>query len=366
MEHGPPVPPPLPPPGTESPPEKQTSGIDAFFERMRGSKGGARQWFSGVTFTAFILSIIALTIKAVAGTLAFVLLGSVVFVVTVFHRVFPGSGFFTLSLVNFIGVYACIFVVIIETNFPTLSQRDRVIGFILPLIAFVSGACARGKTVRHIIVSRRLRHENHISEIFVWLLPMVGMIVLTFFLPADSSGGGPSGTAFLVVMAIVALIVVAVSQDIAVFLLDLGILFEGFFKQAARLVMPAFAFLTFYSLLVIVFAGIYSVIDRFSPSADFMIHGVGRNMTFAESIYFSVVTLSTVGYGDIQPVSALSRFVAIIEIVMGILLLLFGFSAIIRYTPSDSNPLPDATNRPDDVNFSGGRRYRPRSRRRGS
>ena len=302
---------------------------------------GHRGWVGGVVFTAFLLSVIALSIKAVAGTLAFVLLGSVIFVVAVFHRVFPGSRFFTLSLVNFIGIYACIFSVIVESNFSTVSQREQALGFILPLIAFLGGACIRARTVRHIVVSRRPRHDSHFGELFLWLLPMIGMIALTFALPGSGVSSTLGRIPFVAFQAVVAAIVFFVSRDIAIFLLDVGLLFEGFFQQAARLVMPAFAFLTFYSLLVIIFAALYSIVQRLSPGNDFVAGGVARTLNFAECLYFSVVTLSTVGYGDIQPISGPARFVTAVEIVMGVLLLLFGFSAIIRHTPANTRPPPD-------------------------
>ena len=300
-----------------------------------------RGWIGAVVFTAFLLSVIALSIKAVAGTLAFVLLGSVIFVVAVFHRVFPGSRFFTLSLVNFIGIYACIFTVIVESNFTMISQREQALGFILPLLAFLGGACIRARTVRHIVVSRRLRHSSHFGELFLWLLPMIGMIALTFALPGSRMGGSLPNIPFVAFQAVVAVIVLFVSRDIAVFLLDVGLLFEGFFAQASRLVMPAFAFLTFYSLLVIVFAALYSIVQRLSPGADFLASGIARTLSFAECLYFSVVTLSTVGYGDIQPISGPARFVCAVEIVMGVLLLLFGFSAIIRHTPANTRSTPE-------------------------
>ena len=300
-----------------------------------------RGWVSGVIFTAFLLSVIALSIKAVAGTLAFVLLGSVIFVVAVFHRVFPGSRFFTLSLVNFIGIYACVFTVVVESNFTMISQREQALGFILPLLAFLGGACMRARTVRHIVVSRRPRHGTHFGEIFLWLLPMAGMIALTFALPGRQMAGPLPEIPFVAFQAVVAVIVLFVSRDIAIFLLDIGLLFEGFFAQASRLVMPAFAFLTFYSLLVIFFAALYSIIQRITPGADFLATGVPRPLSFAECLYYSVVTLSTVGYGDIQPISGPARFISAVEIVMGVLLLLFGFSAIIRYTPANTRPPPE-------------------------
>ena len=57
-----------------------------------------------------------------------------------------------------------------------------------------------------------------------------------------------------------------------------------------------------------------------------------RDITFPESVYFSIITLSTVGYGDVVPYSDLVRIIVASEIVFGVLLILFGFSEILRYS----------------------------------
>jgi hypothetical protein len=50
-------------------------------------------------------------------------------------------------------------------------------------------------------------------------------------------------------------------------------------------------------------------------------HGIG------DALYFSVVTMATVGYGDIVPVGHVARLVTVVEILSGILLLVVGVSA---------------------------------------
>ena len=96
--------------------------------------------------------------------------------------------------------------------------------------------------------------------------------------------------------------------------------------------VPAFAFCTFYSLLVIVFGAVYRILDRFSAASHFLVVGQARDIDFSESLYFSVITLSTVGYGEIVPASDLVRVIVAIQIIFGVLLLLFGFSEIITYS----------------------------------
>jgi voltage-gated potassium channel len=51
-----------------------------------------------------------------------------------------------------------------------------------------------------------------------------------------------------------------------------------------------------------------------------------------EALYFPVVTLSTIGNGDIVPVSSVARTLAAREVVLGVLLLLFGVSEILEYS----------------------------------
>ena len=56
-----------------------------------------------------------------------------------------------------------------------------------------------------------------------------------------------------------------------------------------------------------------------------------RDISFAESLYFSVITMATVGYGDVTPLSDVARLVVAGQVVVGILLLLFGFSEILAF-----------------------------------
>jgi voltage-gated potassium channel len=279
-----------------------------------------------------------LSIEAMAGDLAFVLLAAVAGVVYIFHRLFPGGEFFTIALANFIGIYASIFVLFVEGNFQSVTPAFQAMGFVLPLAAFVGGAYWKRRQIRTIVLSERLRVGGRFNRIFLWMLPVAAIGALTFLMPAQDLVADEVVTElFLVAMLAISFIVLFVSRDIAIFLLDTGLLFEGFFQQASKLVVPAFAFLTFYSLLVIVFAALYTILDRFTDPPNFFIDGRPRDIAFPESLYFSLVTLSTVGYGDIQPHTGFARLIAAAQILLGILLLLFGFSAIISHRADRSD-----------------------------
>ena len=99
----------------------------------------------------------------------------------------------------------------------------------------------------------------------------------------------------------------------------------------SRLVIPAFAFFTFYSLIVILFASAYRLISADTSEAQFNVGGALRGLSFSESIYFSNNTKSTVGYGDIIPYSNLARLLSSLEVFCGIMLLLFGVSELLEY-----------------------------------
>jgi voltage-gated potassium channel len=89
---------------------------------------------------------------------------------------------------------------------------------------------------------------------------------------------------------------------------------------------------TLPALLVIFFASIFSILSQFSTGDHFRVASVTRALSFSEAMHFSIVTMSTVGYGDIVPTSSMARVLASIEVVCGVMLLLFGVSELLEYT----------------------------------
>jgi Ion channel len=72
--------------------------------------------------------------------------------------------------------------------------------------------------------------------------------------------------------------------------------------------------LAIYLLAGMFFSFLYGVID--AVDADALFAGVSHS-TAAEQLYFSFVTLSTVGYGDFAPVGDLARALAVFEMLVG-------------------------------------------------
>jgi len=66
-----------------------------------------------------------------------------------------------------------------------------------------------------------------------------------------------------------------------------------------------------YFLIGIMWAGIYMVVEGISPGS---FSGISN---MSDLVYFSFVTLTTVGYGDISPQTILARRLAVFEAAMG-------------------------------------------------
>ena len=70
-----------------------------------------------------------------------------------------------------------------------------------------------------------------------------------------------------------------------------------------------FVFLTFVMLLVIIFGSVMYLIEGSQPGSPFD--------SIPRSIYWAIVTLTTVGYGDISPTTSFGQFLAAIVMLMG-------------------------------------------------
>ena len=80
---------------------------------------------------------------------------------------------------------------------------------------------------------------------------------------------------------------------------------------------------TSYGMTIYIFSVIFLLVSNydghaFAPAIE----------SLGTAAYFSVVTIATVGYGDIQPVSGWARFMASAEILIGVAYTVFFFSVI--------------------------------------
>lgn len=81
-------------------------------------------------------------------------------------------------------------------------------------------------------------------------------------------------------------------------------------------VRAAEALAVFVPLLLVVFSATYFIMAQTEPSG----FNVGA-LTRTDALYFTVTVFSTVGFGDINPISQAGRVVVMIQIILDILLL---------------------------------------------
>jgi hypothetical protein len=90
-----------------------------------------------------------------------------------------------------------------------------------------------------------------------------------------------------------------------------------------------------YLLLGLLWAALYLAIDAFYPgSIQVGSHAVDRQ---TELLYFSLITLSTIGYGDIVPLSGETRILAALEGVTGVLYIAITVALLVSRFRSESS-----------------------------
>ena len=102
--------------------------------------------------------------------------------------------------------------------------------------------------------------------------------------------------------------------QITIIIVLLGFIFEA--DQISRDVL--FAAITIYILFGNVFSATYMIIQELQPDAFVATH-LNNPIPWQYMIYFSYATLTTLGYGDIIPVSPWAQSVVAVEAMLGLL-----------------------------------------------
>lgn len=93
----------------------------------------------------------------------------------------------------------------------------------------------------------------------------------------------------------------------------------GFIFRATRVDRSLIASaITVYLLLGAIWGAVYLIIYRVNPGA-FNAPYVDPNYASVHFIYYSYVTLTTLGFGDITPISPAARILSVIEAITGVL-----------------------------------------------
>lgn len=79
------------------------------------------------------------------------------------------------------------------------------------------------------------------------------------------------------------------------------------------------AAIVIYVLFGIIWATLYDAIYQINPQGFVFTSGTSDDHSFSQFLYFSFVTLSTLGYGDVVPISSFARSLVIFQGMFGML-----------------------------------------------
>jgi len=78
-----------------------------------------------------------------------------------------------------------------------------------------------------------------------------------------------------------------------------------------------YAALSVYLIFGLAWASIYHIIDMWQPGSFILSQPDNPRQDFFQMWYFSMVTLTTLGYGDIAPATMIARVFVVLEAIMG-------------------------------------------------
>ncbi len=91
-----------------------------------------------------------------------------------------------------------------------------------------------------------------------------------------------------------------------------------------------------FLLLGLIWAMLYLLLAEFIPDSFSGIEVTNWKQNFSDFVYFSFVTLTTLGFGDLLPVSPIARFLVYMEAVVGVFYMAIVVSSLVGAKMSES------------------------------
>jgi hypothetical protein len=148
-------------------------------------------------------------------------------------------------------------------------------------------------------------HRIRVRALVLWLVSLAGSVLALAPLPER--------------LSLAALAVETLSLLPLLALVSVGML-RYVYRSQQLTIDGIFATVVVYVLLALLFARLYVLLIGWNPASfDLPVPAAARtpHELQIDMLYFSLVTLATVGYGDILPVTGTARMLAMLEAVAG-------------------------------------------------
>lgn len=156
-------------------------------------------------------------------------------------------------------------------------------------------------------------HASRVPRRFVATVSVVAAIAAVVSVVATAIDARPSKTADTIVLT-----VLVVAVPIAILL--------GLRDERTVSMQSVFGAISIYLVIGILFALLTTLAAHFTSGAYF---AQGTDGTLSQRVYFSFVTLATLGYGDLTPATSLGRLLAVAESIIGSLYLVTAVSLVV-------------------------------------
>jgi hypothetical protein len=268
-------------------------------------------------------------------------LGSAALGFGVLFALFPRGLDFALGAGIGFATYAALFTVLGRSAFPDAPGAAVGIAFFLPVAAFLTAVLRRRAPLRLIVERGDVPDERHLRRIGHYFLVMAVIGAANLSFPVNRLPPEGQGMALLAGTALIGVVSAFAVRELVRLLVDMAQLMDALSRRAVALVVPIAAYAALFSLITIVFACLFRIADGLSRQSLFAGPDGPIRLGFRDALHFSVVTISTVGYGDIWPIDDGARLLSAVEMLAGQILLLFGFYEITRNRLSGEDPPDD-------------------------
>jgi voltage-gated potassium channel len=295
----------------------------------RHARRSGRRELRLLLFVLIVVGLVAIAADNDWGTRALAL-GISAVGLGLFYARFPNGAQFGAAFAVCLAMYTGAFIFLRDANFPNALPGLAKLAQGLPPIGFILACAVRHRVLATVVQTRRTREVTRLPPVGSWLLGAFAIGALSFVIPNWHLTPLQQSIALLVAQVAITAFVVNAARDVTAVVVDMSILFEDMVARVDRLLIPMLAFLSLYAVIILLFASLYRIADIATGTSQFVANGQLVHLSFVEALYYSLTTIATVGFGDITPATSLVRALSGLEVIMGVLMLLFGFSEIMR------------------------------------